>query len=423
MEGNILPLESMMQEEPYGSLDLHGNSMQTHAPNSGKQISSNSQMPRATETDEFPGFQFMEHANNDKHHNHHSKIGMSDVEVRDTSQDATDTPSGKDNKSCAWHRMKWTESMVKLLITAVSYTGDDHGADLGGGKRNFTMMQKKGKWKAISKVLGERDCHVSPQQCEDKFNDLNKRYKRLIDILGRGTACNVVETPALLDNMKHLSDKMKEEARKIINSKHLFFEEMCSYHNNNRVKLPEDHALQRSLLALRCKVGHDPRGGAIGYADEDDQSDDSEYEEEDEEQHPMHKNLRDPSMHKRVRHGDAPFVTPCRCHGKGRYGPQYVTLDINKAFLDGSDHSLLPKDLASQTLEIQKNLLQIEEKDLELKRRHLKWMKFRRRKEREIERMEMENKHMIMENKCLELELRRKELELELKLKGRENHA
>ncbi|CAN6374205.1 unnamed protein product [Urochloa humidicola] len=424
MEGNNLSPEMMMQEDPYGNLDLHGNSMQTHAPNSGKQISNNSQMPAAIVRDAFSEVQFMEHGKNDKHHSHHSNNGMSDDEEHDVTQDVIDTPSGKGKKSCAWHRMKWTDSMVKLLITAVSYTGDDHGADLGGGKRNFTMMQKKGKWKAISKVMVERNCHVSPQQCEDKFNDLNKRYKRLIYILGRGTACNVVETPALLDSMNHLSYKMKDEARKIINSKHLFFEEMCSYHNNNRVKLPEDHALQHSLLlALRCKEGHDPEGDAIGYADEDYESDDSEYEGDGEEQHPMHTNMRDLSMHKRARHGDAPLVTQSCCEGRESYDLHDITVDSNNAFLDGTNHSLLPNDLASQTLEIQKHLLQIEEKDLELKRKHLRWMKFRSEKDIEIERMVTENERMMIENKRLELELRHKELELELKLKGHENQA
>jgi len=81
--------------------------------------------------------------------------------------------------------MKWTDSMVKLLITAASYTGEDPGADSGGGRRNCAMMQKKGKWKAISKVMGERGCLVSPQQCEDKFNDLNKGIRGLqISLVG-----------------------------------------------------------------------------------------------------------------------------------------------------------------------------------------------------------------------------------------------
>ncbi|KAL6870740.1 hypothetical protein ACP4OV_014588 [Aristida adscensionis] len=432
MEGSVGP-GNTVQGEAYGSLDLHGSSMQMHAPNSGKQVFSNSQMPGnftmsmnrvGTESDDFPGFQFKEHGKTDKHHHHHShhsKNSMSDDEEHDMTEDATGTPSGKGKKGSAWHRMKWTDSMVKLLITAVSYTGEDAGADLCGGRRSFTIMQKKGKWKAISKVMGERGCHVSPQQCEDKFNDLNKRYKRLTDILGRGTACNIVANPTLLDSMSHLSDKMKDDAKKILSSKHLFYEEMCSYHNNNRVNLPEDPTLQHSLqLALRSKEEHDPRRDASADADEDDQSADSDYEDDDEEHHPVHTNVREPSMHKRMRH-DVSFVISSSHEGSGRSDPHDITVDINKVFPDGTNLDLWQKDLASQALEIQKRRLQIEGKDLELTQQRLKWERFKKKKDRELERMTLENEHMMIENKRLELELRHKELEL--KLKGQGNNA
>jgi hypothetical protein len=435
MEGTNCPPGSRMQGVPFGSLDLHGNSMETHAPNSGKQIFSNSQIPgtltmtmnRASEPDVFHGFQFKDGRSDNNHHQHspHSKNVMIDDEGHYMTEDATNTPSDKGMKASMWHRMKWTDSMVKLLITAVSYTGDDHGADLGGGRRNSAMMQKKGKWRAISKVMGERDCHVSPQQCEDKFNDLNKRYKRLLDILGRGTACDVVAKPELLRSMNHLSDKMKDDAKKLLNSKQLFFEEMCSYHNKNRRNLPEDPALQHSLLlALRSKEDHDPIRDASGDADEDDKSVDSDHEKnDDEEQHPVHTNMREPSMDKWACHGDAALLTSSSHEGIKRSDSHGIKVDINKDFPDGTNWALLQQELASQSLEIRKRLLQIEEKNLELKTQRVKWDRFRRKKDREIERMEMENEYMMIENKQLELELRQKELELELKLKGQVNHA
>jgi hypothetical protein len=430
MEGRNLPTGNMMQEAHFGSLDLQGNSMQMDAPNSGTQFFSNSHMPenftmsmnKVTEPDDFPGFQFKEHGqtDNNQHHNRHPKNSMSDDEEHEMTKDANETPSGKGNKGSAWHRMKWTDSMVQLLITAVSYTGEDYGADLGGGRRNFTIMQKKGKWKAISMVMGERGCHVSPQQCEDKFNDLNKRYKRLTDILGRGTACNVVANPALLDSMNHLSDKMKDDAKKIMSSKHLFYEEMCSYHNNNRVNLPEDPALQHSLqLALRCKEDYDSRRDLSVDVDEHDQSADSDYYKDDEEHHAVHMSMREPSMHKRMRHSDMALVNSSPHEGNVRSGPYGITVDINKVCPDGTNMALLQQDLASQSLEIQKCRLQIDAKELELTKQRLKWERFKK-KDRELERMTLENEHMMIENKCLELELRQKELEL--KLKGQGNH-
>ncbi|KAJ1254505.1 hypothetical protein BS78_K043200 [Paspalum vaginatum] len=216
--------------------------------------------------------------------------------------------------------------------------------------------------------------------------------------------------------MNNLSDKMKDDAKKILSSKHLFYEEMCSYHNKNRLNLPEDNALQHSLLlALRCKEEHEPRREAGGDAN-DDQSDDSDYEDDDEEHPPLHTDMREPTAHKRARHGDVGFVTSSCHEGSGRSDPHGITVDINKVFPDGTN-------LASQALEIQKRRLLIEENGLEITKQRLKWERFRKKKDREIERMALENEHMMLENKRLELELRHKELDLELTLKGQGNHA
>ncbi|KAF0895865.1 hypothetical protein E2562_016593 [Oryza meyeriana var. granulata] len=444
MEGSNLPPGNATQGPPFGSLDLHGIPMQMHPANSGKQVFNQPQIPgnftipmdRITESDNniSDGVQLGQHGkiahhhHHHHHHRHHPKNRGADEEEHEMNEDAADTQTSKDKKGSAWHRMKWTDSMVKLLITAVSYTGEDPGVDLGCGRRNFSMMQKKGKWKAISKVMGERGCHVSPQQCEDKFNDLNKRYKRLTDILGRGTACDVVENHALLDHMD-ISDKMKEDARKILSSKHLFYEEMCSYHNNNRMNLPEDPALQQSLmLALRCKEDNDFRRHASGDAEpDDDQSEDSDYEENDEEHRTVDTNIRGSSMHKRmwdvVDHGDVGFVTSCSNDGSGRSDPYDAVLDINKAFLGGADLALVQKDLALKAAELQKHRLQIETKAVQLAKQRLKWERFRKNKERELEMMALENEQMMLENKRLELDLRNKELELEIKIKGNDNRA
>uniref|UniRef100_A0A0E0R4L9 Myb/SANT-like DNA-binding domain-containing protein n=1 Tax=Oryza rufipogon TaxID=4529 RepID=A0A0E0R4L9_ORYRU len=415
MEGSNPP-GNMTQGPSYGSLDLHGISKQMHPPNSGNQGFNQPQIPgnftipmdRVTEPDNISdGVQLGQHgkiAHHHHHHRHHSKNHGSDEEEHNMNEDAAD---GKDKKGSPWHRMKWTDSMVKLLITAVSYTGEDPGADLGGGRRNYSMMQKKGKWKAISKVMGERGCHVSPQQCEDKFNDLNKRYKRLTDILGRGTACNVVENHSLLDHMD-ISEKMKEDARKILNSKHLFYEEMCSYHNNNRISLPEDPALQQSLqLALRCKEDNDFMRHASGDAElDDDQSEDSDYEENEEEHRAVDTYIRGPSMHKRmwhvVDHGDVGFVTSCSNDGSGRSDP-YDVLDINKPFPDGCDLALVQKDLALKAAAIQKHRLQIETKAVQLAKQRLKWEMFRKNKDLELEKLALENEQMMLQNKQLQI--------------------
>lgn len=440
MEGHNQPSGNLMQGTTYGNLDLHQNHMQMHAPNSGNQGFNHSQMPsnfpihlnQVTDTDQLSEFQFGEHGKANHHHQHHhqhTKNSMSDDEEHGVNEDATDSQTGKGKKGSAWHRMKWTDSMVKLLITAASYTGEDPGAD-SGGRRNCAMMQKKGKWKAISKVMGERGCLVSPQQCEDKFNDLNKRYKRLTDLLGRGTTCRIVANPELLDDMTNLSEKTKDDARKILSSKHLFYEEMCSYHNNNRFSLPEDPALQRSLqLALKCKDEHDARRRASGDADEDDQSADTDYEEENDDEHPVvHVNKGSLPMHKRMRYmmdqEDAGFGNSSSSHDFSRRSdPHSITVDINKVFPDGTNLALLQKDLATQSAEIEKQRLEIEVEALELAKQRHKWERFCKKKDRELEKMRLENEQMKIENRRLELEVRHKELDLELRLKGNGNQA
>lgn len=439
MEGNNLPSGSLMQGTTYGSLDLHHNHMQMHAPNSGNQGFNHSQMPsnfpihlnQVTDSDQLSEFQFGEHGKANHHHHHqqqHTKNSMSDDEEHGVNEDATDSQTGKGKKGSAWHRMKWTDSMVKLLITAASYTGEDPGAD-SGGRRNCAMMQKKGKWKAISKVMGERGCLVSPQQCEDKFNDLNKRYKRLTDLLGRGTTCRIVANPELLDSMTNLSDKTKGDARKILNSKHLFYEEMCSYHNNNRFSLPEDPALQHSLqLALKCKDEHDTRR-VSGDVDEDDQSADTDYEEENDDEHPVvHVNKGTLPMHKRMRYmadqEDVGFGNSASSHDCSRRSdPLSITVDINKVSPDGTNLALVQKDLATQSAEIEKQRMEIEAEALELAKQRHKWEKFSKKKDRELEKMRLENEQMKIENRRLELEVRYKELELELRLKGNRSQS
>uniref|UniRef100_A0A0A9HJ02 Uncharacterized protein n=1 Tax=Arundo donax TaxID=35708 RepID=A0A0A9HJ02_ARUDO len=131
--------------------------------------------------------------------------------------------------------------------------------------------------------------------------------------------------------------------------------------------------------------------------------------------------MREPSMHKRMRHSDVGFVTSSSHDVSLRSDPHGVAVDINKVFLNGTNLTLVQKDLASQALEIQKHRLQIERKELELTKQRLKWERFRKKKDREMERMTLKNEHMMIENKRLELELRHKELEL--KLKGQGSHA
>ena len=328
----------------------------------------------------------------------------------------------KGTKPSVWHRVKWTDSMVRLLITAVSYIGEDAASEGGpAGRRRYLNLQKKGKWKSVSKVMAERGFFVSPQQCEDKFNDLNKRYKKLNDILGRGTSCQVVEKPALLDMMDHLSEKTKDEVRKILSSKHLFYEEMCSYHNGNRLHLPHDPALQRSLqLALRSRDDHDTESRRHPHddGDEDDHDVETDDHEEYEESHSWGRYGVSGDSAKRMKQGqsseDFSFGNPLYTQdfNKGfQMQSQNSHPDMHLAFPEGQKAPWLQKQwLKSRALQLEEQKLKIELETLELEKQRLKWQRFSKKKDRELEKLKMENDRMKLENERLALELKRMEM-------------
>ncbi|KAK4253113.1 hypothetical protein QN277_010930 [Acacia crassicarpa] len=332
-------------------------------------------------------------------------------------------------KGSPWQRVKWTDEMVKLMITALSYISEDSNADGGnGGRRKFAVLQKKGKWKSISKVMAERGYRASPQQCEDKFNDLNKRYKRLNDMIGRGTCCQVVENPALLDVLDYLSEKDKEDIRKILGSKHLFYEEMCSYHNGNRLHLPHDPALQCSLqAALRNKDDHDNDDVKRSYRDdheEDDQDMDTDDHDEFEETYASHRDNRGiygvlGGSVKKLKHGQGLEDTKmsgnslnCQDCNKNpdSHGPIFQH-DVNKGLPEGNRAAWLQKQwIESRNLELEEQKLQIQVEMLELEKQRLKWQKFSKKKDRELEKLRMENEKMKLENERIGLELKRREM-------------
>ncbi|KAI4348079.1 hypothetical protein L6164_008840 [Bauhinia variegata] len=353
-----------------------------------------------------------------------SKNSASEEDEPSLTEDGVDghNEAGRGKKGSPWQRVKWTDKMVKLLITAVSYIGEDGPSDCGGGRRKFAVLQKKGKWKSISKVMAERGYHVSPQQCEDKFNDLNKRYKKLNDMLGRGTSCQVVENPALLDVINFLSEKEKDDVRKILSSKHLFYEEMCSYHNCNRLHLPHDLALQRSLqLALRSKDDHDNDDIRRFHHDEDDQDVETDDHDDFEENYASHGDNRGMyresgvSMKKfRQDHGqeDVTFGNSLNSQDYRNSYPhtQMIQSDANQVLPESMRAAWVQKQWAeSHSPHLEEQKLQIQVEMLELEKQRFKWQRFSKKKDRELEKLRMENERMRLENERLALELKRKE--------------
>ncbi|CAO2039147.1 unnamed protein product [Urochloa humidicola] len=331
-------------------------------------------------------------------------------------EDADDGHHGRGKAAAPgpqWHRVKWTSEMVKLLVSAVAYIDDDIDADHGtsSGRKKHAMLKRKGKWRLVSSAMTERGFPVSPQQCEDKFNDLNKRYKRLTEILGRGTACQIVEKPALLEQMG-LSGKLKEEAKKHLSSKHLHYEEMCSYHNHNRHCLIDDPALQRSLrMALRSPDGQGKKG-SFGYDDEDDQMVLSDDDDEDDGFDDDLEVSAEDHRHHRV-HGTKRLKHDHEGGHSGSHLSEGAAIDMNRMFPEGTGGSAAEKS----PIQIEAKRLKIKEGMLKLEQSRLKWLSSCKEKDRELEKMKLENERMELENERLELELKLKEIEMGIKPK------
>ncbi|XP_010911981.1 uncharacterized protein [Elaeis guineensis] len=349
--------------------------------------------------------------------------GKNSTSEDDGTEDGADVPneSGREKKAAPWQRVKWTDRMVKLLITVISYLNEDATELNSSAKRKLTMLQKKGKWKLVSKVMAEKNCYVSPQQCEDKFNDLNKRYKRLTEILGRGTSCKIVENPALLDYMPSISEKVKDDARKILRSKHLYYEEMCSYHNKNRINLPADPEVQRSVqLLLKISDDHDTKRAAQDYFDEDDQEDSDDGEDDVEEHDMLFRDIGGPSFPKRMKQGLVhedlnstnslgPQINPRRPYS------QSSSFVVNQVFPEESSASWAQKQpIRSRAIQLEEQRLHIQAEMLEIERWRFKWKHFCKKKDSELDRIRMQNERMKLENERLSLEQKHKELELEL---------
>ncbi|KAE8037127.1 hypothetical protein FH972_009747 [Carpinus fangiana] len=309
-----------------------------------------------------------------------------------------------------WPRMKWTDEVVRLLIAVVACVGDDVVHEGGEGlKRKSGILQKKGKWKTVSKIMISKGCHVSPQQCEDKFNDLNKRYKRLNDILGRGTSCRVVENPALMDSMPHLSAKAKDDVKKILSSKHLFYKEMCAYHNGQRIPNCHDLDLQGHALPLGGS-SKDNNGSEEEEAEEHNDSEDDEMDNEDDNNAEADgERMAEFSGRMKVSEEDDHFWSQS-------VGPDGFEAEITGIFQDPAKSLWERKEwIKRQMLQLQEQRISFQAQALELEKQHFKWLRYCSKKSRELERLRLENERMKLENERRQLQLRQKELEMDFR--------
>ncbi|CAI9097852.1 OLC1v1034366C1 [Oldenlandia corymbosa var. corymbosa] len=337
-------------------------------------------------------------------------------------------------KMSPWQRMKWTDNMVRLLIMVVYYIGDEggpEGNDPSGKKKGAGVLQKKGKWKSVSRAMMERGFYVSPQQCEDKFNDLNKRYKRVNDILGKGTSCKVVENQSLLDTMDHLSAKTKEEVKKLLNSKHLFFREMCAYHNTCGHGGGGGGGAAAGSSGAGGQPSQSPEGsrfakGANRDEDDDEEDDENDHDEdedddddEDDDHHPMvGAGARGNHDHSHDADDDTPIderFARKRQRNGGLISPamQRLSTELASVIQDETKNPTEKRQwIKSRVLQLEEQHVGYQSQAFELEKQRLKWVKYISKKEREMERDKLQNERMRLENERMLLLIRQKEIEL-----------
>lgn len=328
----------------------------------------------------------------------------------------------KGKRTSPWQRIKWTNDMIRLLINIVNYVGEDGLCDnLDINKRS--ILQKKGKWRSISNVMNEKGWYVSPQQCEDKFNDLNKRYKRLTDILGRDTALQVVDNISLLDSMTNLSAKRKDDVKKILSSKHSFYKEMHSYHSGVKSPTFIDFCTHRSKASEDCDAGAgNPRSALSENAGrvKNELRMDAESS-----------SLENAHAESTIDGIDADRLPSLRCqmdrssrHPDNKHGGAFYHNDAKEATVS-SDLPCGIQDEGCSTQELtvlRRRLMHLEElkvslqvQALELELQRQKWLKFNCKENDELERLKEDNKRMKMENNQLSFQLKQRELEVECK--------
>ncbi|XP_062197826.1 uncharacterized protein LOC133900643 [Phragmites australis] len=380
---------------------------------------------------------------------------------------------------CPWTRMKWTDAMVRLLIRVVYSVGDDGegmaAAGGGGGSKAAAghgksgsstahghaaaQQQKKGKWKSVSRAMMDKGFLVSPQQCEDKFNDLNKRYKRVVDLLGRGRACRVVENHALLDAIDELTPKAKEEARKLLSSKHLFFREMCAYHNSGAAGSshvaphaaaaagdaaclhhppPAPVAAASSAAHRQAHAAPSMKDSSADAGEDDDDSEDavSNNEEDDEDDYD---NDDDGHMYHRLQHhngggrgkrgrgagdGAAGDDLEDELEGGGKRARtasdqpsamvQQLQSELASARAAITDPQQMRCWMRRRAVEVEEQQVALERRAYQLERQRLKWERFRANKERDMERARLLNDRLRIDGRRMLLMLRHRDLELDI---------
>ncbi|CAB4278229.1 unnamed protein product [Prunus armeniaca] len=179
-----------------------------------------------------------------------------------------------------------------------------------------------------------------------------------------------------MDSMPHLSAKAKDDVRKILSSKHLFYKEMCAYHNGQRI--PDCHDLDLQGYSLPLGRGSkDNNGSDEEEAEENHDTEDDELDNEDDNDAD---NDRERMRRKKASEED------------GHFWPQYVLdsfeVEMGEIFQDPTKSLWERRDwIKKQKLQLLEQRVGFQAEALELEKQRYKWLRYCSKKDRELERL------------------------------------
>ncbi|KAL2940861.1 Myb/SANT-like DNA-binding domain-containing protein 4 [Bienertia sinuspersici] len=267
----------------------------------------------------------------------------------------------KNKKESPWQRMKWTDNAVKLLIAVVASVGDEGMFEAKDGlKRKSMMLQKKGKWKML------------PSGGKSEFDGWYAT----------------------------LTEKAKDEVKKILSSKHLFYREMCAFHNGQRIPGCHDIDLQAHLTPTATPIN----GNTVSEAQEvDENENDVSYSDESYEGDEKNSNVK------------SGRIEGCYARSSINEGSSSFSFLPDKQDCSRGEVEPMFQDMAwiqQRKFQCEVQKLKLEAESLDLEKQRLKWLRFRSKKDREIERLRLENEKKKLQNDQMVLLLKQKEMVL-----------
>jgi hypothetical protein len=240
--------------------------------------------------------------------------------------------------------------------------------------------------------------------------------------------------------MDHLTPKAKEEVRKLLNSKHLFFPEMCAYHNAGSISSGHPSSSQMNNLPLEQQQCMHHQAGTAETAvhphqrnynvtqvsphsdDEEDQDNSSDNEsnessEKEEEYDTDYYEAGDQAggtkKQRVAKHHAAnspPLCLSLSSTSGGGTAVKQLKNEMVGVISTGGDG--VKQWMKRRSAELEEQRVGYQLRAYQLERQRFKWLRYSTNKEREMERKRLQNDGLRLENERMLLLLRQKEMEL-----------